>query len=71
MNMGIEQFRGIGTGRYDLDRTVILNRDGGLQRGESVLAQRVKGWANKLASYLGGGSRVGRGGGRRIGRSII
>ncbi|MDC6165082.1 inositol phosphate phosphatase SopB [Achromobacter xylosoxidans] len=54
MNMGIEQFRGIGTGRYDLDRTVILNRDGGLQRGESVLAQRVKGWANKLASYLGG-----------------
>lgn len=69
MNMGIEQFRGIGTGRYDLDRTVILNRDGGLQRGESVLAQRVKGWANKLASYLGG--QQGRTGGRRIGRSII
>ena len=57
MNLGIEQFRGIGTGRYDLDRTVALSRDGGLQRGESVLAQRVKGWANKLACHFGGQER--------------
>ena len=62
MNLGIEQFRGIGTGRYDLDRTVALSRDGGLQRGESVLAQRVKGWANKLACHFGGQERrAGRG----------
>ncbi len=62
MNLGIEQFRGIGTGRYDLDRTVALSRDGGLQRGESVLAQRVKGWANKLACHFGGQERRAGGG---------
>ena len=67
MNLGIEQFRGIGTGRYDLDRTVALSRDGGLQRGESVLAQRVKGWANKLACHFGGQER--RASGRARGSS--
>ncbi|MFY0478487.1 inositol phosphate phosphatase SopB [Achromobacter marplatensis] len=58
MNLGIEQFRAVGASGLSLDRTVLIGKDGQLQRGCSLLAQRVMGWGNKLLNCFEKAGRV-------------